>query len=74
MKQFLLGLLFVGVGGALMYWSYPIMEMFGKNAWAERNVGGTRNLIFLIGCFFVIVGGLVMFGVVRVTNPANEIP
>ena len=64
----------MAVGGALMYWSYPIMEMFGRNAWAERNVGGTRNLIFLIGFAFIIVGGLVIFGITRVANPANDLP
>jgi hypothetical protein len=74
MKQILLGLLFMGIGGALMYRSYPITEMFGRNAWAERNVGGTRNLIFLIGSIFIIIGGLVLFGIVRVTNPTNELP
>jgi hypothetical protein len=38
MKQILLGLLFMGIGGALMYRSYPIMEMFGRSAWAEKNL------------------------------------
>jgi hypothetical protein len=74
MKQILLGLLFMGIGGALMYWSYPIKEMFGESAWAERHIGGTRNMILLMGFGFVIVGGLVMFGVVHVANPAEELP
>jgi hypothetical protein len=74
MKQLFLGLLFIGIGGALMYRSYPIMEMFGKNDRAERNLGGTRNLIYLIGFGFMIVGGLVMFGIVRVSNPTAELP
>jgi hypothetical protein len=74
MKQVLLGLLFMGMGGALMYWSYPITEMFGKNAWAEKNVGGTRNLVMLVGFVFIIVGGLMMFGIVKSTNPADDIP
>ena len=74
MKQFFLGLLFIGIGGALMYWSYPIMEMFGKNEWAEKHLGGTRNLIYLVGFLFIIIGGLTIFGVVRVSSPTDGLP
>jgi hypothetical protein len=74
MKQILLGLLFMGIGGALMYYSYPLMEMFGRSVWAERNVGGTRNLILLIGFLLMLVGGLIMFGIVPMGAPADEIP
>ncbi|MDR2189726.1 MAG: hypothetical protein LBP53_00570 [Candidatus Peribacteria bacterium] len=73
MKQLLLGLLFMGIGGALMYYSYPLMEMFGRNAWAERNLGGTRNLILLVGFLLMLVGGLVMFGIVSLTS-TGDIP
>jgi hypothetical protein len=74
MKAFLLGLVFMGVGGAMMYYSYPLKEMFGQNAWAERNLGGTRNLFLMIGFVLIIVGGLMMFGIVQVANPTESLP
>ena len=74
MKQILLGLLFMVMGGAVMYYSYSIMEMFGRNAWAERNLGWTRNAIVFLWFLFVLVGGLILFGVVGVGNPTETIP
>ncbi|PZM87310.1 MAG: hypothetical protein DLD55_02100 [candidate division SR1 bacterium] len=71
----ILGGLFIAVcGGVVCYYSYQIVAMFGRNARAERNLGGTRNAIVLFGVFLVVLGFLVMFGVFSLSNPADQIP
>ena len=65
MKNFLVGLLIMWAGAALMIWAYPLVEFFGRSDWAEKNLWGTRNMFVLIGFVLIIVGGLVAFGVVQ---------
>ncbi len=64
--RILLGLVFMAIGIALMYFSYPIVEHLGRNTRAEEHLGGTRNLILFIGFGLIIVGGLFMFGMIQI--------
>ncbi|MDD2536966.1 MAG: hypothetical protein PHU61_00515 [Candidatus Absconditabacteria bacterium] len=74
MKQVVLGLLIMALGSALMYFSYPLMEMFGRIPWAEKNLGGTRNAFLFGGFLFVVIGGLILFGVIPTTSPMDTVP
>ena len=40
---------------------------------AERNLGGTRIMIILIGFLIVIVGVIMMFGMFKTLNPIDNI-
>ena len=40
---------------------------------AERNLGGTRIVIILIGFLVVIVGVTMMFGMFKTSNPIDNI-
>ena len=49
------------------------MGIFGRNARAERNLGGTRIMIILIGFFVVVFGVFVMFGMYKASNPVDSV-
>ncbi|MBF0931917.1 MAG: hypothetical protein HXJ92_00720 [candidate division SR1 bacterium] len=70
--RILLGILLCGVGGLFCYYSYDIVKFFGRNAWAEIHLGGTRNLVLLLGFVIMILGVLTMFGVF-VGSPTEQI-
>jgi hypothetical protein len=74
MKQIFLGLLVMGMWGALMYFSYQLVEMFGRNARAERNLGGTRNGIVILGFVIMLVGWLILFGIIPAWSPMDSTP
>jgi len=38
-----------GAGAVMCYYSYQLVAVFGRNARAERNLGGTRNAVVLAG-------------------------
>ena len=66
----ILGLLLCGVGLSLCYYATQLVGIFGRNARAERNLGGTRILIILI---VVVFGVFVMFGMYKASNPVDSI-
>ena len=68
-----LGLLLCGIGLTLCYYATQLVGIFGRNARAERNLGGTRILIILIGFFVVVFGVFVMFGMYKASNPVDSI-
>ena len=68
-----LGLLLSGLGLALCYYATQLVGIFGRNARAERNLGGTRIMIILIGFLVVIVGVTMMFGIFKTSNPIDNI-
>jgi len=37
-QQILIGLLVVGVGAVIMYFSQALADAFGRSAWAEMNL------------------------------------
>lgn len=63
-----------GAGAAMCYYSYQLVATFGRNARAERNLGGTRNAVVLAGVWLVILGMLIIFGVFSLSHPADQIP
>ena len=67
------GLLLAGAGAAMCYYSYQLVATFGRNARAERNLGGTRNAVVLAGVWLVILGILMVFGVFSLSNPADQV-
>ena len=69
----LLGLLLCGVGLSLCYYATQLVGIFGRNARAERNLGGTRIMIILIGFFVVVFGVFVMFGMYKASNPVDSV-
>ena len=68
-----LGLLLCGVGLALCYYATQLVGIFGRNARAERNLGGTRIMIVLIGFFVIVFGVFVMFGMYNASNPVDSV-
>lgn len=58
----------------MCYYSYWLVEQFGRNARAERNFGSTRNLILLLGFVVMVIGVMTMFGVISFSNPADQVP
>ena len=68
------GLLLAGAGAAMCYYSYQLVATFGRNAWAERNLGWTRNAVVLAGVWLVILGILMIFGVFSLSSPADQVP
>ena len=69
----ILGLLLCGVGLSLCYYATQLVGVFGRNARAERNLGGTRNAVVLAGVWLVILGILMVFGVFSLSNPADQV-
>ena len=69
----ILGLLLCGVGLSLCYYATQLVGTFGRNARAERNLGGTRIMIVLIGFFVVVFGVFVMFGMYNASNPVDSV-
>ena len=69
----ILGLLLSGVGLALCYYATHLVAIFGRNARAERNLGGTRIMIILIGFLIVVIGVTMMFGMFKSSNPVDNI-
>ena len=67
------GLLLAGAGAVMCYYSYQLVAIFGRNARAERNLGGTRNAVVLAGVWLVILGILMVFGVFSLSNPADQV-
>ena len=62
----ILGLLLCGVGLSLCYYATQLVGIFGRNARAERNLGGTRIMIILFGVF-------VAFGMYKASNPVDSV-
>lgn len=58
-----MGIVVALIGAVVIYFSAQIVEMFGRNEWAERNMGGTRQAYVLTGFAVVIIGALMVFGV-----------
>jgi uncharacterized membrane protein len=70
--NFIVWLLVLGVGFSSMYFS-DVMVKFWRMQRAENNLGGTRAFYVLLGFIIVIVGLLIMFGVVDLTNDPTTI-
>ena len=65
MKRFLISLVCMALGFAIIKYREALYRFTGPNAWAERwlGSGGTFNLYILIGSGVVIASILYLFGV-----------
>ncbi len=73
-KQIVLWLTIMVVGWAMVYYSNKLVEWFWRSAWADEHLWWTRQAIVLFWFLIVVVGGLILFWIVSLSNPANSIP
>lgn len=52
--KFLIGLLFIASGIAMMHYRYKIYDFTGEWWWAQEYIGGTTNAIVLI--WMILIG------------------
>ena len=71
-KQIFLGCLFMLAGAVLIYYSAQLVELLGRNARAEKNLGWTRNAIILFGFVVIVLWVLFMFGVLDMWSPLKS--
>jgi hypothetical protein len=62
------------LGGAIIFYSQGVAEMFGRMDWFERNLWSTRNWYILIGFAIIVVGFLIMFGMIPLSQPQVTAP
>ncbi len=70
-KQIVLGLLFMWAWVAMIYYSSQLVSLMGRNSWAEKNLGWTRNAIVLFGFWLIVLGTLFMFWVLEMSSPTD---
>ncbi|MFZ2151019.1 MAG: hypothetical protein WAZ12_02980 [Candidatus Absconditicoccaceae bacterium] len=73
LKQIILGLLVAFGGACLIYYSAQLVDMIGRNAWAEKNLGGTRNALILSGFAIMVIGFSILFGMISLSGSATDI-
>ena len=73
-KQIIFGLAIVLLWSSLMYFSSSLASMFGNIAWLEKNLWGTRNGLVIFGFGITIIWLLILFGVIPVSTPADQLP
>ncbi|MCK9466757.1 MAG: hypothetical protein M0P94_00335 [Candidatus Absconditabacterales bacterium] len=71
-QQIVLGGLFMLIGAVLIYYSAQLVNILGRIARAEKNLGGTRNAIVLFGFAIIVLGVLYMFGVLNMGSPLKS--
>ena len=69
MWHFLIGLVIIALGTAIIYFSPRAVEFLGRIEWAERNLWWTRNGVILFGFVVIILWVLVMFWVLQAGSP-----
>ncbi|MEI7563166.1 MAG: hypothetical protein WCJ39_05910 [bacterium] len=57
-----------------MYFSASLIETFGRIDRAEQRLGGTRNGYLLVGIILIMLGVLILFGVIPLSAPAQQLP
>lgn len=72
-KQILIWLVFAALGAALIMYSTAIAELFGRSAWFEKNLWGTRNGYVLIWFGVVIIWFLILFGVIPTSSSVDSV-
>lgn len=65
MKNFLVWLLFVIIGGAVIYYSAQMSKMFGRIRWAEQNLWSTRSAYVLGGFVLIVLWFLMMMWMIE---------
>ena len=59
------------LGGAMIYFSGNLVEIFGRSRWADEHLWWTREMRMFIWFWLVVIWGLLMFWIVSITNPAD---
>ncbi len=72
--QIIIGLLVAWMWGSLIFFSGNIAEMFGSIDRFEKNLGWTRNGFVIFWFGFMIIGFLILFGIIPVSSPADNLP
>lgn len=72
LKQIFVGLFVAALGGLLMYFSQGVTELFWRVEWFERHMNSTRNGYVIIGFGIIVIGFLILFGVLPISQPATE--
>ncbi|AHB41783.1 hypothetical protein P148_SR1C00001G1002 [candidate division SR1 bacterium RAAC1_SR1_1] len=72
LKQIFVGLFVAGLGGVLMYFSQAVTDLFGRIEWFERHMSSTRNGYVIFGFLIIIVGFLILFGVLPISQAVTE--
>ena len=72
-KQILIWLVFAALGGAMIMYSVPLSELFGRVAWFERNLWSTKNGYVLIWFGVIIIWFLILFGVIPTTSSTETL-
>lgn len=66
MKNFLIGLIIMGVGFLITWKAYWIVENFGRDEWAESKLaGGTTAMYRIVGVIAIFFGMLLATGLMR---------
>lgn len=62
--KYIIGLILIGVGVAMIWKTDTLMKAFGRVAWAEQKLGsgGTWSFYKILGIIVIIVGFLIMSG------------
>ncbi len=61
LKKIIGWILLIGIGVGVIVYHRQLVRMFGRNQWAENNLGGTEQMYVLIWALLLIVGFYVMF-------------
>lgn len=67
--QIIRGIVCIGTGWSILYFSGNLVEMFGSIARAEKNLGSTRAWYLLFGFGVMVIGFLLMFGIIKTQSP-----
>ena len=61
---FLIGVLIIGLGVAILKYTRQTYELVGSFAWAEKffGIGGTITALKLFGIIFIVTGALYALG------------
>jgi len=73
MQSFFLGVIIVGIGFAIVYYSSYFIEWFGTSEWMENHLGSTRVGYILFGFLVMFVGFLLMFGLLNTGSTADVV-
>jgi len=66
------GIIWIGIGFAVVKYSYSIVNLFGHVPWAERYLGGggSYTLYKIVGIILMVLGMMYMFNLIGIlTSP-----
>ncbi len=73
LKQIILWLLVAFWWACLIYYSAQLVDMIGRNAWAEKNLWWTRNALILFWFAIMIIWFSILFGMISISWSPTDI-